>query len=129
MTAWAVGLCAFLLGGLGVANTMLLSVFSRIREIAVLRVCGFSQRQVSALIFGEAAAVAVGGLIVGLSLGSAVHALLPHIPQFQGYVQASVKPVVLLGIVVTSLVTAVVGAIYPARFAGSIQPAEALRYE
>jgi putative ABC transport system permease protein len=129
MTAWAVGLCAFLLGGLGVANTMLLSVFSRIREIAVLRVCGFSQRQVSALIFGEAAAVAAGGLVVGLSLGSAVLAILPHIPQFQGYVQASVKPVVLLGIVVTSLVTAVVGAIYPARFAGSIQPAEALRYE
>src|SRR5665213_1706015 len=46
-TAWAVGLCAFLLGGLGVANTMLLSVFSRIREIAVLRVCGFSERQVA----------------------------------------------------------------------------------
>ncbi|MEJ1973437.1 MAG: FtsX-like permease family protein [Lacunisphaera sp.] len=41
LTAWAVGLCAFLLGGLGVANTMVLSVFSRIREIAVLRVCGF----------------------------------------------------------------------------------------
>jgi putative ABC transport system permease protein len=80
MTAWAVGLCAFGLGGLGVANTMLLSVFSRIREIAVLRVCGFSQRQVSALIFGEAAAVAAAGLVVGLSLGSAVLAVLPHIP-------------------------------------------------
>lgn len=37
VTGWAVGLCAFLLGGLGVANTMLLSVFSRIRELAVLR--------------------------------------------------------------------------------------------
>lgn len=36
-TAWAVGICAFCLGGLGVANTMLLSVFTRIREIAVLR--------------------------------------------------------------------------------------------
>ena len=35
VTAWAVGLCAFVLGGLGVANTMLLSVFGRIRELAV----------------------------------------------------------------------------------------------
>ncbi|MBA4138219.1 MAG: ABC transporter permease, partial [Opitutus sp.] len=46
-TAWAVGICAFCLGGLGVANTMLLSVFTRIREIAVLRVCGFSAGQVA----------------------------------------------------------------------------------
>jgi len=33
------------------------------------------------------------------------------------------------GIVITALVTAVCGAIYPARFASRIQPAEALRYE
>lgn len=128
-TAWAVGFCAFFLGGLGVANTMLLSVFSRIREIAVLRVCGFSERQVAALIFGEAVAVAVAGLAVGFALGAAVLAALPHLPLFQGYVQAKVGPGVVVGIVVTAVLTAVGGAIYPARFAARIQPAEALRYE
>jgi putative ABC transport system permease protein len=128
-TAWAVGLCAFLLGGLGVANTMLMSVFSRIREIAVLRVCGFSELQVSAMIFAEAAAVAVAGLALGLLLGWLALVLLPHVPQFQGYLQAQVRPGVLVGIAVTALVTAVAGAIYPARFAARIQAAEALRYE
>src|SRR6478609_1838321 len=128
-TAWAVGLCAFLLGGLGVANTMLLSVFGRIREIAVLRVCGFSQGQVAALIFGEAMAIAVLGVALGLGLGYGALAALEHAPQFQGYVQAIVKPGMLLGIVVTAIVTAVLGAIYPAQFAARIQPAEALRYE
>jgi putative ABC transport system permease protein len=128
-TAWAVGLCAFLLGGLGVANTMLLSVFSRIREIAILRVCGFSEQQVAGLIFGEAVAVAVAGLAVGFALGGAMLAGLPHVPQFQGYVQADVRPGVLVGIVFTALLTAVCGAIYPAHFASRIQPAEALRYE
>lgn len=129
LTAWAVGISAFFLGGLGVANTMLLSVFTRIREIAVLRVCGFSRPQVAALIFGEATAIAAAGVVVGFAIGGTLLLVLQRVPQFQGYVQASIQPVVLAGIVVTAFLTAAGGAIYPARFAARIQPAEALRYE
>src|SRR3954468_4780002 len=105
-TAWAVGLCAFLLGGLGVANTMLLSVFSRIREIAVLRVCGFSRGQVAGLIFGEAVMIAAAGTALGLALGYGALFLLEHAPQLNGYVQAIVKPAMLAGIAATALITA-----------------------
>ncbi len=128
-TAWSVGICAFLLGGLGVANTMLLSVFSRIREIAILRVCGFSPGQVAALIFGEALAIALAGLALGFALGLIVLTTLEHIPQLHGYVQANLNPLILIGIIITATFTAIAGAIYPARYASKIQPAEALRYE
>lgn len=128
-TAWAVGICAFFLGGLGVANTMLLSVFTRIREIAVLRVCGFSRPQVAGLIFGEATVIAAIGTVAGILIGAVLLAVMQRVPLFQGYVQASLPPLVLAGIVVTAFITAAGGAIYPARFAARIEPAEALRYE
>ncbi|MCU0792796.1 MAG: ABC transporter permease [Opitutaceae bacterium] len=129
VTAWAVGLCAFVLGGLGVANTMLLSVFGRIRELAVLRVCGFSARQVGALVMAESAALAALGLVAGLALGAAVLALLARLPDLQGYLSARLTPGVLVGIVATAFLTALGGALYPAWYAARIQPAEALRYE
>ena len=108
---------------------MLLSVFTRIREIAILRVCGFSPAQVAALIFGEASVIALLGLLGGGAIGFGALAILERVPQFHGYLQAAVSPALLAGIAVTALVTAVLGAIFPARYASRIQPAEALRYE
>lgn len=129
VTAWAVGLCAFVLGGLGVANTMLLSVFGRIRELAVLRVCGFSPRQIGALVIAESLVLAAAGLAVGAGLGAGVLAVLARLPELQGYMAAKLTPPVVAGIVATAFITAVAGALYPAWFAARIQPAEALRYE
>ena len=95
----------------------------------MLRVCGFSRGQVTGLIFGEAALIAAAGLLVGFGLGYAALFALGHAAEFQGYVQAVIRPGLVAGIAATALVTAVAGAIYPAWFAARIQPADALRYE
>lgn len=127
--AWATGACAFMLGGLGVANTMLLSVFGRIREIAVLRVCGFGAGQVAALVVAESAVLAAAGLALGAGLGAAALAAMARLPELQGYLEARVTPGLAAGIVATAFGTALAGAVYPAWYAARIQPAEALRYE
>jgi putative ABC transport system permease protein len=128
-TGWAVGTAAFLLGGLGVANTMVLSVFVRIRELAVLKSCGFSHGQVGALIVAESLVVTVVGAAAGLTIGVACTALLARVPWLQGYVHTSIEPAVLLAIVVVACVTGILGAAYPARFAMKIEAARALRFE
>lgn len=53
-----------------VANTILMSVQERVRELGVLRALGFRERHVGALVFGEALALAtLGGLLgVGAAL-------------------------------------------------------------
>lgn len=128
-TAWAVGGCGLILGGLGVANTMIMSVFTRIREIAILRVNGFSNAQIAGMIFGESSCVAAFGAVVGLTLGILALFTLKHVPALDGYVDASMKPLLMLVVVVLALITGVAGALYPAAYAMRIRPVEALRFE
>ena len=128
-TAWAVGSCGLLLGGLGVANTMIMSVFTRIREIAILRVSGFSNTQIATMIFGESALVAVLGAIAGLLIGTAFLFLLKLIPALHGYVDVTIQPVVVLIVIALAFLTGVAGALYPAIYAMRIRAVEALRFE
>jgi putative ABC transport system permease protein len=128
-TAWAVGGCGLILGGLGVANTMIMSVFTRIREIAILRVNGFSNAQIAGMIFGESSCVAAFGAIVGLTIGILALLTLKHVPALDGYIDASMKPLLMLVVVVLALLTGIAGALYPATYAMRIRPVEALRFE
>jgi len=128
-TAWAVGGCGLLLGGLGIANTMIMSVFTRIREIAILRVNGFSHPQIGVVIFGESAMVSGAGALAGLAAGSVVLFALKFVRGLHGYIDATLHPVVLAVVVVLALLTGVAGAIYPAVYAMRVRPVEALRFE
>lgn len=128
-TAWAVGGCGLLLGGLGVANTMIMSVFTRIREIAILRVNGFSNGQLATMIFGESAFVSVLGAVVGLLIGTAFLFALKLIPALHGYVDTSVQPLVVVVVMLLALLTGVAGALYPAIYAMRVRAVEALRFE
>jgi len=128
-TAWAVGGCGLLLGGLGVANTMIMSVFTRIREIAVLRVNGFSHSQISGMILGESALVSTFGAIVGLLIGTCFLFALKFIPALHGYVDVTIEPLVVVTVIVLALFTGIAGAFYPAIYAMRVRAVEALRFE
>jgi len=128
-TAWAVGGAGVLLGGLGIANTMIMSVFTRIREIAILRVNGFSNGQIASLIFGESGAVSLAGAILGLVLGACAIIALKLIPALHGYVDADVQPAVLIAVVLLACLTGAAGALYPAVYAMRVRAVEALRFE
>jgi putative ABC transport system permease protein len=128
-TAWAVGGCGLLLGGLGVANTMIMSVFTRIREIAILRVNGFSHGQIAGVVFGESALVSLVGAVSGLIAGAALILGLKMVPALHGYVEATVHLPVLLAVVLLALITGALGALYPAFFAMRVRAVEALRFE
>jgi putative ABC transport system permease protein len=64
-----VGLLALLIGGLGIANTMLVVVARRRAEIALLKALGLKGRQVTAMFVAESTLLGLAGSLVGLPLG------------------------------------------------------------
>ncbi len=128
-TAWAVGFCGLVLGGLGVANTMIMSVFTRVREIAILRVNGFSGPQIAGVVFGESILVTGSGALAGLVFGFAVLIALQSVPMLHGYIEPRIEPSVALWVGALACLTGLVGALYPVAYAIRVRPVEALRFE
>jgi ABC-type antimicrobial peptide transport system permease subunit len=79
---WVLGLFAILVGGLGMMNAMLMSVFERTREIGVLRAMGWRRRRVVSMILAEALVQSVVGGALGLLLGAGLIALAGSLPRW-----------------------------------------------
>ncbi len=63
---------AVLIGALGVANTMTMAVFERVREIGLLRAIGFDRRQVGTVLRLESVGISLLGAALGLTAGSLI---------------------------------------------------------
>ena len=66
----SVGGLALLVAALGVANTMMMAIYERTREIGVLKALGASPGEIRRLFTTEAALIGLIGGIVGLLLGA-----------------------------------------------------------
>jgi len=120
---------ALLVGAMGIANTMAMSVFERTKEIGVLRALGWPANRVMALILVEAAGLGLSGGVVGIAGGWAALRLLSVIPQTRNIAPASLQPALLLEALAVALLVGLVAGLVPAWRAARLSPVEAMRYE
>jgi putative ABC transport system permease protein len=125
----AISLLAVLIGGIGVMNTMIMSVFERTREIGVLRAVGWSGGRVMRMILVESLLLCLLGALVGVALGIGVTQLVLQAPAAQGFLSAAYEPVIFVRALLVGVVVALLGASYPAFRATRLTPMEALGYE
>jgi putative ABC transport system permease protein len=127
---WAIGLLAIIIGGIGVMNTMIMSISERTREIGVLRALGWSRKRVILMIMGETFIIACLAIIVGSGLGILGVRVMMLSSIVSGFLEPNYFywPIYYKAIVV-SLSVAFLGGLYPALKASRLSPLEALRYE
>ena len=121
----AIAAISLIVGGIGVANVMLVTVRERTREIGVRRAVGATRRNIVVQFLVYAIVISVIGGILGLGVGIA--------GAFAGGSALSVSPVfsattVSLALAVAAAVGILAG-IGPAVQAASVEPTMALRYE
>ncbi|NUT47013.1 MAG: ABC transporter permease [Saccharothrix sp.] len=113
---------ALLVGGVGVANTMVISVLERRREIGLRRALGATRRQVRGQFLAESVLLSGLGGLVGVLVGVVV---TTGYSASQSWPAVVPLPALLGGVGVAMVVGAVAGA-YPAMRAARLSPAEAL---
>ena len=135
----SVGLVALLVASLGIANTMIMAVYERTKEIGILKAVGAAPRQIRGLFIIEASLIGliggvtgtVGGWLLGLGLNRLIVAIMAWqeitIPQNIHFFAVSWWLVALA--LVFATVVGLLAGLYPAARAARLDPLEALRYE
>jgi ABC-type antimicrobial peptide transport system permease subunit len=128
-STWGIAVLALVVGGAGMMNTMVMSVFERTREIGVLRALGWHRRRILWMILRESVILSLLGGLVGVVLGVGVTLLLNRLPVISSFAQASFGLVLFVQVFFTALILGVLGGAYPSWRASLLRPVEALRYE
>jgi hypothetical protein len=116
-------------GAATLAHLLVVSVARRRREIGLLKVLGFVNRQVASAVAWQATTLALIGIIIGVPLGVVVgRAIWNAFANNLGAVPVSVVPIWFVGVLVAGvLVVANLLAIGPALIATRSKPASLLR--
>jgi ABC-type antimicrobial peptide transport system permease subunit len=125
---WVIAGLAIVIGGTGMMNAQLMSVFERTREIGVLRSLGWSSFRILMMTLGETLVVCFAGGVVGIIVGWSILAGFSDILRLFG-TAAKIRPDLILRAFIVVMTLGLVGGLYPAWRAARLHPIEALRYE
>lgn len=123
-----------------IANTLLMAVFERVREMGILAALGMKGRQIMQMFLLEAATLGLAGVAIGILLGIAIVLYVGNTGIYIGEemagaaenialgatMYARLLPSNIAGLSVATLVITLLASLYPAWFAARLEPVQAL---
>ena len=126
LMTFSVGAIAAIIGGLGVLNTMIMSVMERRREIGILKAIGATNRRILSQFLMEAFVMSLIGGIAGIALGFVGTAMINALVTEP---IAVITPSLILIGISFAVFLGIAGGLYPSMKAAKLDPVVALRYE
>ena len=128
---------SLLVASFGIANTMIMSILERTREIGIMKAIGAEDREIKLIFFVEAAVIGVFGGVIGVLLAWGIDALANRLayrfvlkPQGASFIDFFDLPLYLsVGAILFALIVSILAALYPASRAARIDPVRALRHD
>ncbi|PNY82048.1 ABC transporter permease [Deinococcus koreensis] len=124
---FGISLIALIVGGLAVANTVMMGVFERTREFGTLRAIGARPAFVRTLVLSESLLLSLAGGVGGVILGLAgIWAVNVYTQQLAGIDAAALTPRLVLLALGISLLLGLLSGLLPARSASRLNITDAL---
>jgi ABC-type antimicrobial peptide transport system permease subunit len=128
---------SLLVASFGIANTMIMSILERTREIGIMKAIGAEDREIKLIFFFEAAVIGLTGGVIGSLAAWGIDAVANRLayrfilkPQGGSFVDFFFLPPYLwLGATAFALTVSILAALYPAARAARIDPVRALRHD
>ncbi len=127
--AWLTSAIALMIGSIGMLNTMMMAVFERTREIAMLRALGWKRRRVIGMILGESILLSTAGAILGIAAAVVSLNFLAQMPSAGRLVATGISWQIMLQGWLMALLLGMLGGLYPAWAAARVSPVEGLRHD
>jgi hypothetical protein len=128
---------SLLVASFGIANTMIMSILERTREIGIMKAIGAEDREIKLIFFVEAGLIGLMGGVAGALAAWAIDAVANRLaykfvlqPRGVSYVDFfALPPYLWLGAILFAVAISILAALYPAARAARIDPVKALRHD